>query len=402
MFKGENLQYLRRLFGYSQEKLARLLHTPVEKIRLYEANEKKPDFAFVNKLCLLFDVRGLYFYRETFVHRYQSPARGKAPIDISYSSKRFSDLAQAQSEKVFIEYLNSLINYLTLEVEVPLEPIITLRDQAVDMMKTSTMKREEAIKRIASLAREVLELEDESNKFLLFCLEKSGIFVFEKMLGTNKDVYSLWVEGARPYIFLRKYGDSAVQRNFDLAHELGHLLLHQQVEFSTLSKEEYAKIEDEANRFAVYFLLPEESFAEDMATVWNEADPDAYIHLKRKWDVSLYWLGYRAWQSGLISEEIYEKFYQSLKEKGYWDWEPLDEINFLPQPQKMLAIFDFIFNEEIVDLPKMLREDLLFKVDFLAKITGVDDHFFDRYKAEGIPLTEESRVIPFSRTKRFS
>ncbi|MGC4441969.1 ImmA/IrrE family metallo-endopeptidase, partial [Streptococcus suis] len=62
-------------------------------------------------------------------------------------------------------------------------------------------------------------------------------------------------------------GKSAVRHNFDLAHELGHLLLHNQVDFEELSKEELEEKEKEANQFASYFLLPRKQFLMDFVNI---------------------------------------------------------------------------------------------------------------------------------------
>lgn len=398
MFKGENLQYLRRLYGYSQEKLAKLLYTSVENVRLYEANEKEPDFQIVNRLRLLFYVRGRYFYRKQLVDRYKSEKRKQEPIDITHSSKRITNISKAQTETLYIEYLDSFVNYLTKDLEVPLGPIFALKEQASQTLKNPTMSREERIRYIASLARKEIGLKEESNRRLLFLLEKSGVFIFEKMLGDAREAYSLWIEGSRPYIFLRKYGDAAGWRNFDLAHELGHLLLHHHIEFSTISEEKYEELEAEANRFALHFLLPEEEFMRDMRSVLDWTDPDGYVNMKRKWDVSLYWLGYRAFESGLITAKEHRQFFQTMRQKGYWEWEPLDEMYLLQQPQKMLAIFEFVFNENLVDFATMLEEEWLFELEFLAKITGIDAHFFNRYMMKRPRFMQEKRIVPFTRT----
>ncbi|WP_258869863.1 ImmA/IrrE family metallo-endopeptidase, partial [Staphylococcus pseudintermedius] len=52
----------------------------------------------------------------------------------------------------------------------------------------------------------------------------------------------------------------AVRRHFALAHEIGHLLLHRQIEFDMLSHEALQRIEKEADILAAEFLLPEKQF----------------------------------------------------------------------------------------------------------------------------------------------
>lgn len=87
----------------------------------------------------------------------------------------------------------------------------------------------------------------------MFLVEKSGIFIFEKAIGEEIDVYSLWTNSDRPFIILGNMKRSSVRRNFDIAHELGHLLLHYKVEFTNLDTKEHKNIENEANLFAGAF-----------------------------------------------------------------------------------------------------------------------------------------------------
>lgn len=115
----------------------------------------------------------------------------------------------------------------------------------------------------------------------MFLVEKSGIFIFEKAIGEEIDVYSLWTNSDRPFIILGNMKRSSVRRNFDIAHELGHLLLHYKVEFTNLDTKEHKNIENEANLFAGAFLLPKKSFLQDMETVSRVTNPDAYLDLKR-------------------------------------------------------------------------------------------------------------------------
>lgn len=51
-----------------------------------------------------------------------------------------------------------------------------------------------------------------------------------------------------------------MRRNFDLAHELGHLLLHPYVDFSLLDKNERQQVEREADYFASCFYCRQKLF----------------------------------------------------------------------------------------------------------------------------------------------
>ncbi len=123
--------------------------------------------------------------------------------------------------------------------------MILLKDEVVEYLNTSNEYQASQIKYVASLARHRLGLHHDTNDELMFLVEKSGVFIFEKAIGEETDAYSLWTKQDRPFIMLGNLKRSAVRRNFDIAHELGHLLLHYRVEFTSLDRKEYKSLEQE-------------------------------------------------------------------------------------------------------------------------------------------------------------
>ena len=241
------------------------------------------------------------------------------------------------------------------------------------------MKTEKHIKEVAKLARKELELRNDTNDNLMFLVEKSGVFIFEKAIGEDIDAYSLWTKEERPFIILGNLKRSAARRNFDIAHELGHLLLHYRVEFTSLDKKEYKAIENEANQFASAFLLPEESLLADLQSFSHLTNPDAYIDLKMKWKTSLQVLAYRAADLGILDAKSHRNFYAALHRRGYLKREPLDETIPIQKPQKIKSIIDLVVKRELIDLRQMLEQDWMVNIEFIHQITGIGLDFFNRY-----------------------
>ncbi|MNI48856.1 hypothetical protein D3C73_1034420 [compost metagenome] len=232
---------------------------------------------------------------------------------------------------------------------------------------------------MAKLARKRLGLSPGTNDELMYLVEKSGIFVFEKAIGEEIDAYSLWTKNDRAYIILGNLKRSAVRRNFDIAHELGHLLLHHRLEFTNLDRKEHKIIENEANTFASAFLLPEDEFINDIEYIPYPTNPDAYLDLKKKWKTSLQVLGYRAAQLEIIGPKDHRNFYAALHRKGYLEKERLDDLIPLQKPMKIKTIIDFASNKELVDIRKMIEEDWKVEVPFFHQMTGIDHDFFLKY-----------------------
>lgn len=108
------------------------------------------------------------------------------------------------------------------------------------------------------------------------------------------DAFSLWARG-RPVIMLAAKNASRTQ--FDVAHELAHLLLHHDFD----SGDPY--LETQANQFASSFLMPKETFLRECPIRW---DINAFLALKARWHVSIQAMLYRAQSLGHISSYTYK------------------------------------------------------------------------------------------------
>ncbi len=378
MFIGENLTNLRIMHGYSRKQLSEKLNVTEQAIWQYENNYTSPKMQIVNDLKSIFNVKSKFFYKNDVLKRYFEPENIPV-INIAYRSKVMNVISKTQSEAKHVEYLDSFVNYLTANLTFPTQKIIQLRDEVINYLNTSTDDRKVQINKVAKLARQRLGFRNDTNDNLMFLIEKSGVFIFEKPIGEEIDAYSLWTNQNRPFIILGNLKRSAVRRNFDIAHELGHLLLHFKVEFTNLDRKEHKAVENEANLFAGAFLLPEESFLEDIKSIDYITNPDAYLDLKKKWKTSLQVLGYRAANLGILDSKKHRNFYAALHRKGYLKIEPLDESLPIQKPQKVKSIIDLVAKKGMIDIREMIERDWMAEVQFFYRITGIDLDFFNNY-----------------------
>ncbi|MGJ9459962.1 helix-turn-helix domain-containing protein [Oceanobacillus sp. CF4.6] len=378
MFIGENLTNLRIMHGYSRKQLSEMLHVTEQAVWQYENNYTSPKLQIVNDLKSIFNVKSKYFYKKDVLKLYSVP--GNIPVmNIAYRSKVMNVISKTQSEAKHIEYLDSFVNYVTANLTLPTQKIIQLREEVINYLNNSHDERKLQINKIAKLTRLKLGLSNDTNDDLMFLIEKNGVFIFEKPMDEEIDAYSLWTNKDRPFIILGNLKRSAVRRNFDIAHELGHLLLHYKVEFTNLNRKEHKAMEEEANLFAGAFLLPEESFLEDINTLAYVTNPDAYIDLKKKWKTSLQVLGYRAANLGVLDSKKHRNFYASLHRKGYLKREPLDEILPIQKPQKVKSIIDLVAKKGLTDIHKMIEKDWMVEISFFHRLTGIHISFFNDY-----------------------
>jgi Zn-dependent peptidase ImmA (M78 family)/DNA-binding XRE family transcriptional regulator len=160
-------------------------------------------------------------------------------------------------------------------------------------------------------------------KDLLSVLESRGVLVFG-LADDDQDVdaFSFW-QGGRPYIFVNA-SKSAERIRFDLAHELGHLVLHRGM--ATARNRRY---ELEANSFASAFLIPADGLLPQIVSRPSLAD---VMTLKKYWRVSAAAMAYRLHKLGRVTDWQYRSWMIDLTQRGY----RTDEPDGLPREQSSL------------------------------------------------------------------
>lgn len=380
MFNGLSLKNIRILNGLSRKELADKVGITEQAIWKFENGYITPRLEVINILKDIFHVKSIYFYRDDYTQKFGSNI---CTDYIAYRSETINSLKKSQSESMHVKFLNAFLYMIESNIKYPNEIISELREETIKYIQNNKDKPKSIqIHSIAMNARKRLGLAETNNEDLLFLLEKSGAFIFEKEIGETIDAYSLWSEDDRAYIILGNMKKSAVRRNFDLAHELGHLLMHYKVEFTMQDKEDYRELEKEANQFASAFLLPRDAFTSDFSKIEKKSNPDAYLELKDKWSVSMQAMAVRAMGLELITYQQYRYFFISVNRKGYKHVEPLDDTILLDKPAKVKSVLQLLFEKNILSLRELL--DLL-KVNsvFLSRLTGIENEFFEQYLQKG-------------------
>lgn len=143
--------------------------------------------------------------------------------------------------------------------------------------------------------------------------ESKGIRVMAlPLLAQSVDAFSLFA-GAQPYIFLARH-KTPERTRFDVAHELGHLVMHRNsAEFST------AEQEKQADRFASSFLMPEELLAMHLP---RNATFEQILDAKYALKVSAHALTVTLHKTGRMSDWAYRTTTQKISQLGYRRGEP--------------------------------------------------------------------------------
>ena len=189
-------------------------------------------------------------------------------------------------------------------------------------------------------------MEKNGFKITSFDTENSKIDAFTQMQKVNNEV--------KYFIALGNDKNSAVRRHFDLAHELGHIMLHEWVEdTSTISREEYKKIENQANEFAGAFLLPRRGFLNDLIYPNNL---DSYVELKQKWKVSIGAMLIRAYKLNAITYNQYQYMIKQASKRGWRTCEPLDDKIPLSKPVLAKKALEMLIENNILTKPQVVEK----------------------------------------------
>lgn len=377
MFIGENLTNLRILYGYTRKQLAEKIGITEQGVWQYETGNVSPKLAVVNKLKRIFNVKSKFFYQKEFLEKYRNNVVNHNHI--AYRSAVINSVKKTQIEAMHIDTLVAFINFISGYLRLPENRLKTLRDKVIQMLEEDQEDRIQQIRKVALFSRRFLGLNENNNNNLLFLLEKNGAFIFEKSMGEKIDAYSLWTTNNLPFIMLGNLKKSAARRNFDLAHELGHLLLHYQVEFSMLDQRSLREYEHEANIFAGEFLLPYKSFVNDVSHLTKISHPDSYIELKKKWLVSIQAMAYRVNYLDLMTYQQYRYFNILLNRLDYKKVEPLDRELPVARPGKFRSILQLLFGEKHIDLDNLL-DKMAVDIEYLTNLTGIENEFYKKYQ----------------------
>ncbi|WP_343558996.1 XRE family transcriptional regulator [Sphingobacterium sp.] len=204
-------------------------------------------------------------------------------------------------------------------------------------------------------------------KDIFTVLEKHGIIIYELNAVEKFDGVSFISDLGFPVIIINK-NFSNDRKRFTIAHELGHLVMHNENNFPV---SEYRDKEKEANNFASEFLMPEESIKNSLRNLKiNELG-----ELKSYWLTSMSSIIRRAKDLKCIDESRYKYFLIELSRMGYTRNEPIrvpiDKPELLEKARQLMNN-ELNYNERefinFLALPNDVVDELLPRFEEKIKI----------------------------------
>ena len=221
--------------------------------------------------------------------------------------------------------------------------------------------------------------------------EKAGIVVVRRQLDDAKQdgasVYPRYLN--RPVIVLNAHKASAMRSRFDLAHEIGHMVLHRRIDKRIRRRSaDYKRMENQAHAFAADLLMPARSFA----TCDFRLTPHGLHQHRETWGASVSAMARRCRDLELMSDQAYQSFMIDLSRLGWRSGEPGDAQSIPEYPQLLKRAITHCFNEGSAKWETWSIQ-LGLPVEKLQRVCGLDE--VPPPKAAKCAAKDAPHLVPF-------
>ncbi len=337
-FNGERLKKARIYRGLTVAELAERINCQRQTLSMYEISKSQPaDSKTVEEISKVLDFPIGFFY--------EHPQKGLSGTtyfrSLLTTSKKYR-MEQSVKMDILAQIYSMIQDYIEFPQYVPL-----------------CLDRNPLPGVAAAALREQWGLGHGPIENLVSVVEQHGILVTSFSTSTNDvDAFSEFVDVGGSQTYLIAYSNnktSAARIHFDVAHELGHICLHEWSEdIEELPKEEFKRREQQAHEFAAAFLLPEETFRQDV-----EAGPQTlpfYKQLKKKWRVSIAAMMRRAKDLGVMTSEEYITLIKTMQRRGIRKEEPLDDVLITAGPALLKTAVVMLLQEQVFTPQEFMEE----------------------------------------------
>jgi Zn-dependent peptidase ImmA (M78 family)/DNA-binding XRE family transcriptional regulator len=345
LFDGQRLAQARLYQGWRKVEVAKAIGVTPAAIGQYELGRTHPGPAVLAALAMHLGFPPQFF--ETGRHLVRV-AEGQ----VHFRRLRSTSKADRDRLRTRLELLAEILAQVEARVQLPPAAI---PDVAIDGEGL------ESAERAAAEVRRMWQLGSGPIDNMVRLLEAKGIIVVRPTIDTRGvDAFSTWAD-TRPIVVLSSDKNDPARSRFDAAHELGHLVLHHDVEPGRQA------VEQEAHRFAAAFLMPADAIARELPTRMRWP---VYFELKQRWRVALAALLYRARTLGVLSPDAYQRAQAQLGHRGWREQEPID-LGAPEAPTLLHRALQLLDNELAVQLADVAAEVRLPPTVFSSLIADV-------------------------------
>ena len=318
----QRIALVRELYGIRKSELSMRLGVSARTVTCWELGLQAPSAGDVAGLCRVFGVGPEFFEPQLE----GLPVVSGLPHFRSYRAGTQVAYRQAQA---YVQVTQDLVRTLRDYVDFP---ALHLPDISADPELAESIVPQMAAQQV----RHEWGLGDGPIAHVLREVENHGIcVVFAPFEFAGLGAYSVF-NGGTPLIVLDSASGNYYRQRFNLAHELGHLVMHPDAEPGN------KVIEAQADAFAAELLAPSEVLHDELPTRMDGAGWLKLKELKERWGVSMKVLLDRAYALGRLTEEGYREGLKSLSRNGWELLEPgaisgIEEPSLIPHTLDLLG-----------------------------------------------------------------
>lgn len=322
LFDGARLNLARRLAGLRKSDLATLIDKSATAVAAWESGAKRPTAATVARLSLRLSVEpGFFSVRADDIAGLSSMPHFRS---LRSTSQLLRDQAFAYGQ-LAMDVASSLERHVEFPgVDVPSLPA------AVDS------RDDDGPERAARLIRDRWGMGAGPAGHLVRLLEYHGILVvFSPPQTASVDAYS-FDSRLRPVVVLNPIKRDYYRQRFDVAHELGHLVMHGDAEPGGRI------VEEQAHLFASELLMPAAEIRHLLPATMGGNAWITLAKLKEQWGVSIQALLFRARRLGRLGDVSYRNAMTTISARGWRRDEPglitvIEQPSLLPKAVELLG-----------------------------------------------------------------
>lgn len=372
-FEPQRLAQARNARGLTQPALQALIGTSVSTISKWEKGHSQPDPEAILKLSKALSMPERWFAKPVkesdAVHLFRSNAA------VTQSARRVAKTRLYWAHEL-CESLHEWIEPPALNIIEPLS-----REQAL-------MLDDSSIERLANDLRKLWGLGTRPIKNLIALIEANGIVVVKEPFGyEGMDGVSTWYD--RPFIWVSSDKENFFRSRFDVAHELGHILMHRNLLEKDCSGNRFKIIEDQAFRFAAYFLMPSDAISRSLRVVTL----DSLVMEKRHWGVSVAALIMQYTQLGIINEEHKTRLFRNYSYRKWRMGEPFDDMIPPEKPMAMADMMETLLRDGGFKHDDLLEKTALLGEDLKSLCSLPDDFFSSETEKNALKRRSNLRVV---------
>lgn len=281
---AQRIAIARKMAGLSMDELASLSGLSKNAISRYENGVMKPDSSNLIKISKALNVKVDYLFRKPTVELQEVAFRKKAKL----GSKAI--------DSIKYRVIDRLERYLELE------NLLLVDNQFTNPIADNHIRDFQDIENAADRLRQVWNLGLNPISSVIEMLEDNFIKVVEVDEPIEFDGLSSLVDNKIPVIVVNQ-NFPIERKRFTLLHELGHLLLSLNPNFTD------KEIENACNRFAGAILIPKSKMISELGLSRKMIYLQELAEIQKEWGISIRALMYRSKDLEIISQTKLTEFY---------------------------------------------------------------------------------------------